>query len=256
MGILEGRRALVTGGGSGIGLATVRRLRAEGASVAVVDLNADAARSASGEDGIWVQADVTDARQVDEAFKVVTAGLGGLDLVHLNAGVLTGEGDITKLTDEAYHRIVSVNVDGVVFGLRAAARLMSGGSIVATASLAGLTAMDLDPIYALTKHAVVGLVRSVAAQLSERGITVNAVCPGIVETTLVGEDGLKALKDAKFPLISPDDVADTIVAVLQSGQTAQAWFIQPGRESQPYRFGGVPGPRTPGDEGKVPPAKF
>ena len=93
---------------------------------------------------------------------------GAYDAAFLNAGVITGESSIADLTDEQYGRAVRANMDGVVFGVRElAARLMpNGGSIVATASLAGLTATPMDPIYALTKHAVVGFVRSVAPQLA------------------------------------------------------------------------------------------
>src|SRR5262249_33547258 len=97
---------------------------------------------------------------------------GEFDAAFLNAGVVTGESGIAELTDEQYRRAVGANLDGIVFGTRElAARLMpNGGAIVATASLAGLTAVPMDPIYAATKHAVVGFVRSVAAQLEARGI--------------------------------------------------------------------------------------
>src|SRR3954470_15402591 len=135
------RSALVTGGASGIGAATVALLEAEGCDVRSLDL-------ANG-------FDVGDA----EAWESV----GAVDFAFLNAGIATGANDVAELPDDLYRRAVGANVDGVVFGTRRMAQVMRPGSaIVATASLAGLTAMPLDPIYSLTKHAVVGFVRAVA----------------------------------------------------------------------------------------------
>src|SRR5207342_631142 len=100
-----------------------------------------------------------------------------VDLACLNAGVVTGETEIAALTDEQYRRALGVNVDGVVYGVRRLDRVMPKGStIIVTASLAGLVGIPDDPIYGLTKHAVVGFVRSVAPQLAERGIRIQAVC--------------------------------------------------------------------------------
>src|SRR5437763_5524223 len=162
----HGRGALVTGGASGIGLATARRLTTEGARVVVVDFNEDAGKQAAEElDGLFVRCDVTDPADVSEAFRQAEEHLGGIDIAHLNAGVVSRTNQIDELSDEEYRRVVGVNVDGVVFGAREAARSMKrrgGGSIVATASLAGLVAYATDPLYALTKHAVVGLVRGLA----------------------------------------------------------------------------------------------
>ncbi|HEY8626846.1 MAG TPA: SDR family NAD(P)-dependent oxidoreductase, partial [Gaiellaceae bacterium] len=155
------RTALVTGGASGIGAATVDLLRSEGAEVQSLDL-------AGG-------FDVSDVR----AWETV----GAVELACLNAGVVTGEHDVTRLSDDAYRHILGVNLDGVVFGVRRLASVMEpGSSIVATASLAGLVPSPEDPIYTLTKHAVIGFVRSVAPQLEQRGIRINAVAPGFVET--------------------------------------------------------------------------
>ena len=106
--------------------------------------------------------------------------VGAVELACLNAGVTTGEHDVSRLSDDAYRRILGANLDGVVFGVRRLADVMEPGSaIVATASLAGLVPSPADPIYTLTKHAVVGFVRSVAPQLEERGIRINAVAPGL-----------------------------------------------------------------------------
>ena len=154
-GLLDGRAAVVTGGSSGIGLATAQRFAAEGASVVVADVQEPVADV----DARFVELDVGDP----SAWDGFVADAGRLDVVHLNAGVTTGEGDIRELTDAQYERVMRVNVDGVVYGARAAARSMAasgGGAIVVTASVAGLIGFSADPIYTLTKHAVVGLVRA------------------------------------------------------------------------------------------------
>src|SRR5205823_8715567 len=161
----------------------------------------------------------------------------------LNAGVLTGENDPAALTDEQYRRALAANVDGVVFGVReCAARLMpDGGSIVATASLAGLTATPMDPVYALTKHAVVGFVRSVAPQLAERGIRINALCPGFTDTPIVDSELRAFVAGQGWSLIPPERVAEAALAAARSEETGQAWVVQPGREALVYEFRGVPG---------------
>jgi NAD(P)-dependent dehydrogenase (short-subunit alcohol dehydrogenase family) len=208
------RSALVTGGRSGIGAATVAALERDGTDVQVLD--------------IVYGFDVGDPR----AWENVPA----VDLACLNAGVTTQEGDITKLTDEQYRRIVGTNVDGVVFGIRRLAQVMEGGAIVVTASLAGLTTMEIDPLYGGTKHFVVGFVRSVAKQLAERAITINAVCPAIVDTPLLGEGGAERVREAGYEVLSPDDVAEAILTAARSGETGQAWPVIPGRPVEPHEF--------------------
>jgi len=208
------RSALVTGGRSGIGAAIVSALEGDGVEVQVLDLA----------DGF----DVSDP----EAWEAV----GSVDLACLNAGVVTGEGDVAKLEDDQYRRILGANVDGVVFGVRRLARVMDGGSVVVTASLAGLTTMELDPIYGGTKHFVVGFVRSVAKQLGERGITINAVCPAIVDTPLLGEGGADRIRAAGYEMLSPNDVAEAILTAARSGETGQAWPVIPGRTVEPHPF--------------------
>ena len=243
--------ALVTGGGSGIGHAIAERLAADGADLVVVDVDEVAAqRSARAVDGRAAAADVGDPAEWER----LAGTIESLDVACLNAGVVTDESDIDDVSDDAYRRIMRVNVDGVVFGLRALVPVIerSGGDVVVTASLAGLTPMASDPIYAATKHFLVGLVRSVAPALDARGVRINAVCPGIVDTPLIG-DGKARLEAAGFPLLQPADVAEAVARALASGQTGQAWVVQPGREPEPYRFGGVPGPRVAGAEGMRPP---
>ena len=232
------RAALVTGGASGIGRAIVQRLGEEGYDVAVADLAADPSM------------DVGDPAAWDR----LVAPLERLDVACLNAGVVTGTAAIPDLTDEAYRRIMRVNVDGVVLGVRALTPLLerSGGDFIVTASLAGLTPTASDPIYTGTKHFVVGFVRAVAPQLAELGIRINAICPGYADTPILGE-GRSLLIESGFPLLRAEEVADAVALVLESGETGQAWVCQPGRQPEPYRFRGVPGPRVPGAEGVLPP---
>jgi NAD(P)-dependent dehydrogenase (short-subunit alcohol dehydrogenase family) len=256
---LAGTVAVVTGGGSGIGLATATLLADAGVSVAVVDLDGTAAeRTAESLGGLGLQADVGRPEQWPGIVDAVTSRFGGIDLAHLNAGVMTGEADIVALSDEAYRRAMSVNVDGVVYGLRAMVPAMAargGGAIVATASLAGLIGFSPDPIYCLTKHAVVGLVRSVVPQLAEHGITINAVCPSIVDTPMVA-DSRGLLEASGFPLIDPATVAQGVIDRLSGEGSGDAMVIQAGREALAYRFARPPGPRADGAVGQLPPSEF
>jgi NAD(P)-dependent dehydrogenase (short-subunit alcohol dehydrogenase family) len=216
------RTALVTGAASGIGAALVALLRSEGAEVQPLDLA----------EGF----DVADPG----AWETVEA----VELACLNAGVTTGTSDLLEVSDDAYRRIVGANVDGVVHGVRRLARVMEpGGSIVATASLAGLVPAPHDPLYTLTKHAVVGFVRSVAPQLEKRGIRISAVAPGFVDTPLLGEVGRARFVNSGFPLLQAEDVARAVLTAARSDETGQIWVVQPGREPLRFRFPNVPGPR-------------
>jgi NAD(P)-dependent dehydrogenase (short-subunit alcohol dehydrogenase family) len=212
----------VTGSAGGIGSAIVRKLTAEGFEVKELDLVGGF--------------DVTDP----EAWEHV----GSVDLACLNAGVLTGTENVATLTDEQYRRAMGVNVDGVVFGVRRLDRVMPPGStIIVTASLAGLVGIPDDPIYGLTKHAVVGFVRSVAPQLEARGIRIQAVCPGWADTGLTPPEFKQELHERGYRLLRPEDVVDGVWAAYKSEGTGEAWIVQPGREPLLYEFKGVPGPR-------------
>jgi len=221
-------KALVPGGAGGIGRAIVARLSAEGYDVEPLDLV----------DGF----DVSDPAEWE--------AVGPVDVACLNAGVLTGEANVRELSDEQYRRAVGVNVDGVVFGVRRLARVMERGSIVVTASLAGLTGMATDAVYSLTKHALVGFVRSVAPQLEP--VTINAVCPGIADTPMIDAQR-GAFAAADFPLVAPEAVADAVWRAATSGRSGEAWFVQPGREPAPFRFPTLPGPRREGERVGLPP---
>ncbi len=206
--------ALVTGGASGIGAAIVERLEDDGARVTVLDL--------------------TEGFDVSEA--AAWESVGAVDLACLNAGIVTGLEDVRELSDDEYRRMLATNVDGVVLGVRRMAQVMrEGGAIVVTASLAGLTTMATDPIYAGTKHFVVGFMRSVAPQLAERGIRINAVCPAIVDTPMLGAMR-ERVREAGIDLLTAEEIADAVLTAVHDGSTGQAWTCLPGRAPEKHAF--------------------
>ena len=216
-------KAIVTGGEGGIGTALRARLAREGYEVESLDL----------------------ATGFDVTSPDAWARVGRVDLACLNAGVLTGE-----LTYESYRRAVAVNVDGVVLGVLRLREVMDEGAVVVTASLAGLTGMASDPVYSLTKHALVGFVRSMAPHLEP--VRLNAVCPGIADTPMIDQQR-DALAAAGFPLVAPDDVAEAMWRAVGGGGSGECWFVQPGREPAPFRFPSLPGPRVDGERIGEPP---
>jgi len=241
MGLLEGKAALVTGGSSGIGLATVKRFLDGGAQVTVADLRPPA------EDVAYIEADVGDSAEWPRIVEQAVQRMGGIDIGFLNAGVSTGESAVDRVSDEQYRRIMRVNVDQVFYGLRELVPVMrahGGGWIVATASLAGLVGVPPDPVYAATKHAVIGLVRSLGPELEQQGIRLNAICPGFTDTPLLDTSGGEALRQMGFPLLNAERIADAVMVALESGGSGLCYPIQPGRDIVAYRFAGIPGART------------
>jgi NAD(P)-dependent dehydrogenase (short-subunit alcohol dehydrogenase family) len=239
----SGSGTVITGGGSGIGAAVARRWAAAGANVAVVDRNEEAARRVADEvSGLALPGDVADPDTMPMLLSVAEERFGRLDVVFLNAGVTGRQGGIAELDVAGYRRLVGVNVDHVVFGTCAAVpalRRAGGGTVIATASLAGLVPLPSDPLYTLTKHAVVGYIRAAGLALAEEGIRLCAVCPGFVDTPLVADHRDQF---GEFPLLRAEDVADAVDAVLDRGQPGEAWYVQPGREPGRYGFRGIPGP--------------
>ncbi|MBM3671108.1 MAG: SDR family oxidoreductase [Actinobacteria bacterium] len=254
---LAAKVALISGGASGIGRATAHRLAEEGVRVCITDLSEEAGREvAKSVNGTFVQADVGDVEQTDAAFAHCIETFGTVDIAFLNAGIAIGHADIREIDDDLYRKIMRVNLDAVFYGARAAIREMEprgGGAIVATASLAGLIPFAPDPVYVATKHAVVGLIRSIAPTVEPLGITANCVNPGFTDTNIIDEQIKGIVADLGFPLIPPEQIADAVVHAITCGENGRCWVCQPGREPIAYGFRDVPGPRTPGSEGRRPP---
>ena len=246
---LSGAVALVTGGANGIGAAAVRRLADRGARVVVADIDERGADVAAAADGLFTRCDVREPADSEAAVAAAVSAFGGLDVAFLNAGVSTTSVELGGPAWDlaAYRRAFAVNVDGVFFGVNAVLptlRQRGGGALVFTSSLAGLTAVPADPVYAATKHAVVGLARALGPALAADHVAVNALCPGFADTA-INDPVRHLIAAAGIPMMTAEDVADALLAILASDQTGQAWYLQPGRPAEPFRFRNVPGPRAP-----------
>lgn len=196
-GRLEGKSALITGAARGIGRAFAEAYVREGATVAIGDINIEAARKTAAEIGpaaYAVALDVTDQAAIDAAIRAVEEKSGGIDIL-VNNAALFDLAPIVEITRESYDRLFSINVAGTLFMLQAAARSMiargKGGKIINMASQAGRRGEPLVAIYCATKAAVISLTQSAGLNLIRHGINVNAIAPGVVE----GEhwDGVDAL---------------------------------------------------------------
>jgi NAD(P)-dependent dehydrogenase (short-subunit alcohol dehydrogenase family) len=247
----DGKVAWITGGAGGFGAGVARRLAGLGASVAVSDIDTGNGEKVAAEvGGMFVPCDVTSYDANLAAVRQVLDHFGRLDIAFLNAGIATGTGVGDDFDLDRYRLAMGVNLDGVVFGLHAALAAMAGryGQIVATASLAGLTATAFDPIYGANKHAVVGLVRAAGAAYAPQGIHVNAICPGFADTNIVSPEAREALDSIGVPLLTVDRVVDAFLQAVTSEESGQCWYIQPGRPSEAFRFRNVPGPRDESGE--------
>ncbi len=235
---MDGLRALVTGGASGIGLAAARRLAALGARVAVLDLAEQAP------DGFaLVRADVTDDAAVRSAVAGAVDALGGLDVLVNNAGI-GAQGGVGDNDDEEWHRVYDVNVVGMVRVARAALpalRASAHAAIVNTSSIAATAGLPDRVLYSATKGAVLSMTLAMAADLLPEGIRVNAVNPGTADTPWIGRllaraddpAAERAALDARQPhgrLVSADEVAGAIayLASPASGSTTGTWLAVDG----------------------------
>jgi NAD(P)-dependent dehydrogenase (short-subunit alcohol dehydrogenase family) len=247
MGGVSGKAAVITGGAGVIGGALARHLVGAGARVTLADLDAGRGEALAAELGCsFVETDVRDPGANEEMIAAAVDHHGRLDLVFLNAGVSLQSlkaslpYDPAGIDLEAYRQILSVNIDGGVFGVSAAIPALvrsGGGAIVITASVAGLIAWPPDPVYTISKHGLVGYVRSLAPGLKEQGITINAVCPGATGRFDPGRipDGLAVL--------APEALAAAMLEIATDSGTGRAASVVADREPvvQFHEFGEVEG---------------
>lgn len=256
-----GTVALVTGGASGIGRATCRRLASEGARVVVVDLDETGAKAVAEEIGGDARAlDVSNSAAWTATITDVVDQHGGLHLAYLNAGVTTlpsqsgdlvAPFDLASITDDQYRRIMGANVDGVILGARACAPAIAssgGGAIVATASVAGVISFPPDPIYTATKHAVVGFVRAMAPLLDADGISCHAIMPGVVDTNILKRGFADEARARGINVIAPEEIAAAVVGAVRAPKTGGLWLCLPDRKPALYSFNPITGLGVPDAE--------
>lgn len=239
---------LVTGGASGIGAAVARRFARSGANVVVADVDEEGGAAVAAEiGGRFVPADVSRPADNESAVRVAIDEFGGLDVVHLNAGIASGIAVGEKFDVDRYRRTIGVNLDGVTFGLDAALPALasrSGGSVVVTASLAGLAPIPMDPVYGATKHAVIGLVRSLAPIWANSNVTINAVCPGFVDTAILTDSTKDTVRENGLAIADPAEIAAAVEFVVSDRRTGNAWMVQAGRPPTAFEFAPVDLVRT------------
>jgi NAD(P)-dependent dehydrogenase (short-subunit alcohol dehydrogenase family) len=222
----DGKAAVVTGAGSGMGKAIARRLAEGGARVAVVDVNGktaeDVAASLPGGRAIAVIADVSREADVARYVDAAAKAFGRIDLFANNAGLLGKAGPLVDATLDDYEHVFGINMRGAFLGMRGVLRQMlaqgGGGSIVTTASIAGLRGVTNCSLYSASKFAVLGLVRSAAKEYGPRGIRINAVCPGVTETAFTNftPDTIRS-QAAGIPLgriAQADEIASAVIWLL------------------------------------------
>jgi NAD(P)-dependent dehydrogenase (short-subunit alcohol dehydrogenase family) len=242
---LAGKVAVITGGASGIGLATARRFAAEGAHVVIGDFNEATGRAAAAEvDGLFVQVDVTDQAQVDALFDAAVAEYGSLDIAFNNAGISPPDDDSIETTElPAWERVQDVNLKSVYLCSRAALRHMTAqgsGSIINTASFVAVMGSATSQIsYTASKGGVLAMTRELGVQFARQGIRVNALCPGPVNTPLLQELFAKDPERAQRRLVhvpkgrfaEPEEIA-AAVAFLASDDasfiTASSFLVDGG----------------------------
>lgn len=229
-GILEGKSALITGGGGGIGRATALAFAREGARLAVADFNEQAAQetvalvNAAGGQAMTLTGDVTDGSVVQAMVASVVAAYGRLDCAFNNAGIAGFQVDASgkrthEWADESFDRMIDVNLKGVWLCMKYELPQMiaqGGGVIVNTGSIAGLVGLRTSSAYVAAKHGVLGLTKTAAVEYARDNIRVNAVCPGYIETNMTVDAmrrrGTEIMGQTPFGRMGkPEEIAEMVV---------------------------------------------
>lgn len=216
----------ITGGAAGIGATIAKMLADQGARVVRLDV-AQPQDPSIGE--LFIECDVTSEESLAAAVARIRADMGEVSALFLNAGVMSRPASAYLFSDpfeiagtDAYHRVFNVNVNGMVYGLKAflpSLQAAGDAQIVATASTTGLTGLGPDPYYSMSKHAVVGFVRSFAQVLEPAGIKINAICPGGVKTEIVPQD----MAELAEGFMEPEELAEAAIALLAQGVNGGIW---------------------------------
>ena len=244
---LKGKVAVITGGAGVIGEALAEYLLAQEANVVLADIDCRKGEALARSLGCkFLQVDVSAESENRRMIETAVEHHGQLDLVFLNAGVSSQSleaplpYDPTNIDLRSYRQILAVNVDGPVFGISAAVPALAdngGGAIVVTSSIAGLVPWAPDPVYTISKHGLVGYVRSIADELSNQGITINAICPGATGHISAGGT------PPRIPLLAPELLVPAMAAIATDGGTGRAVSVVADRDpiTQLFDFGEVEG---------------
>ena len=230
--LLKNKVAVITGGAgqNGLGFATARMMADQGATVVILDLavaDPQAAAARLGQQHLGLVANVTDKSTCEAAAAQIKAQYGRIDILVNNAGI-TQPAKFLDITGADYERILDVSLRGTLYASQAVLPTMvanGGGHIVVTASMAGLSGMPGDIAYTATKHAVVGLVKSLGASVDAYGVCVSAICPGFVDTPLVPADAQAFIKEMGMPVIPPSQVAETAMQAMAARVNGSQWMV-------------------------------
>ncbi|WP_151736977.1 SDR family NAD(P)-dependent oxidoreductase ['Paenibacillus yunnanensis' Narsing Rao et al. 2020] len=227
---LQDKVAIITGGASGIGLATVKAFLDKGAKVVIADYNEEHGKAVEQElkqtykDVVFIKVNVAEEQQVEDLVAQTVKTFGKLDVIFNNAGVGVQKPS-HELTAEEYKRVIAINQDGVFFGAKYAIREMlktGGGSVISTSSILGSVGEPTSMPYAASKGAVNQITKSLALEYADRNIRVNAVAPGFIESGMVNKEALGEFYDglvAKHPLGrlgQPEEIAHAVVFLAEN----------------------------------------
>lgn len=252
---IAGKIAIVTGAGSGIGRASALRLAKEGASVVVADRDADTGHTtahqidAQGGKAAYCRVDVTSEADVRKMVAFAEDTYGGLDILHNNAGIITGVPRWPDTPADDWIRMLDINLRGVILGTQLAIPAMrkrGGGAIVNTASLAGVGyGFAPNPVYSASKGGVVLFTTSLGALKDEANIRVNCVCPGVVDTPMLhgaresqSDEQLETTRTrlTGLAILQPEDIADAVVSLITDDSLAgRALLVPNGRPRELWR---------------------